>query len=130
MNTFERSEELKQAIGKAGVGVYEAKMLATRYDEFAVANILGKAMAELMKVLVLIDPQLRVFPTKRRTETTDDLHLAIADAMDETMAAGDMAKRYGYITVTSILEETSAALVSALALAAGTADEIPLGSTD
>jgi Holliday junction resolvasome RuvABC endonuclease subunit len=123
MNTFERSEELKQAIGKAGVDVYEAKMLATRYAEFAVANILGKAMAELIKVLVLIDPQLRVFSTKKRTETTDNLHLAIADALGETMAAGDMAKHYGYITVTSILEETSAALASALALTVDTADE-------
>jgi hypothetical protein len=125
MNTFEQSEELRQAIGKAGADVYEAKILATRYDELAIANTLGKAMAELMKVLVLIDPQLRVFPTKKRAGTTDDLHLAISGAMSGTMAAGDTAKRYGYIAVANILEEASTVLAAALALATDTTNETP-----
>jgi hypothetical protein len=125
MNVFERSDELKQAIGKAGAAVYEATMLASQRDELTVATILRKAMAELRKVLVLVDPQLRVFPTEQQAKTTDKLPLAIADAMSKTMIARDMAKHYGYIAVAGILEETGADIKTALSLATEAINETP-----
>jgi hypothetical protein len=82
-------------------------------------------MAELRKVLVLVDPQLRVFPTEQQAKTTDRLPLAIADAMSKTMIARDTAKRYGYIAVAGILEETGADIKTALSLATEAIHETP-----
>jgi hypothetical protein len=115
VSALERTDELKQAIGEAGAAVYEARMLATRHGEPAIADILGRAEAEMTRALALVDPRLRVFPTRGRAETTDELPLAIADAMSGAMTAGDMAKRYDCMAAAGVLEKASTALVSALA---------------
>jgi hypothetical protein len=128
MDASERSEELKQAIGKAGTAVYDAGVLAAQCGKPAIADILGEAVAKMTRALTLVDPQLRVFSTEGQAAPPDELPLAIVDATSEAMTAGDMAKRYGYIAAAGILEETSAALVSALALAVSTGD--PCTPTD